>query len=339
MTLFYFQNKWQISTQESWNSQSQPLEFTSKSNYRYYLKPFGSINKNENIPSFETIFWDLWNALQYKFPKEKNYCFSFQMISHHFPSISRYSKENLLLHGVKNKETLEDMDFLEIANTYHWNVISLIQTYSNLNRASILSTNIMGNGTTNRNCTNEISPIDEIWNLAKELDPIQCEGFIIYDRVSKFRLFIPSHQFLLLQKLEKENTAFWSADSRTNDRLMTDLIRMNSHTQFLQFFPQWAQLYQKIKLKYDALTKKILEVYKELQSFPTQSFGKEAKKFSFYGVLFELREVLLDPKNKEMRLETAIQLVFREALLKRLIQLIEENQKKARKENKESLFQ
>lgn len=327
VNMFYHENQWKISTISSWDSLSQPLEFTSKSNYHVYLKPYGSLLPEEKEISLTNLFWKLWKELNYQFPTEINLCFQFQFVSKHFPCITQYPQDTIILHGVKDRVLLEEIDFLEVANKYNWKAPTILQCYSNFDSKALLSFSTSPNF--RLDLVQEPSPIQEIWEQIKQLDPVKCEGFIIYDTQSKFRLSIPSPQFLILQKLEKENTTFWNADHRTNERLMIDLIRTNPHKEFLQYFPRWKPLYESIQSTIHSMAQRFISTYHEIEHLSTQAFGKEARRYSFYGILYELRE-MLQGKKKEMKIEEAVQLLLRDALLKRVIQLIEEFQKETK---------
>jgi len=56
--------------------------------------------------SFADLFWDVWKNLKYELPKHKNRCYMFELLSPRNTIIVRPTREAIILHGVRNMDTL-----------------------------------------------------------------------------------------------------------------------------------------------------------------------------------------------------------------------------------------
>ncbi len=124
--------------------------------------------------------------------------------------------------------------------------------------------------------------------MACELNPFECEGFVAMDS-SYHRISIKSPQHAALLSLREGNTPFWSADIKTNEKLMLDVVRTNDHELWME--DKWKNYYQQLKKRHDQFIEFVDKVNRHLQSIQDPKLvAKEAKKYPFYGVLFEQRE-------------------------------------------------
>jgi hypothetical protein len=77
-------------------------------------------------------------------------------------------------------------------------------------------------------------------SLTRDLNPVQQPGFLLVDsRGTKLTFMSP--QFLVLKKL------LWEYDLAELLKNMLDLVRQNSHFEFLEYFPRFTQLYEKVR--------------------------------------------------------------------------------------------
>jgi hypothetical protein len=71
---------------------------------------------------------------------------------------------------------------------------------------------------------------------------------------------------------------------------MIEIVLTNEGEEFLAYFPEWIDLYQKVKSKYELLVQEIEEVYRQHESIEVQKdFALAVKHLPYSGILFSLR--------------------------------------------------
>ncbi|MCC0176315.1 2'-5' RNA ligase [Waterburya agarophytonicola K14] len=230
MTLFYYEGEWRV------QSSGMADAGGDVSGFKY---------------TFQSLFWKVWQELDYQLPTETEYCFMFELMTPYNRIVVRHDRHKLVLHGVRNKVTLKEEDPQIWTDKYNW---QLVATYP-------------------------LQTLEEIVAMTDKLDPMDSEGYIICDREFK-RIKVKSPQYVAISHLK---TGFSS-------RRMLEIVVTNEGEEFLNYYPEWQELYQQIATQYNALIEEIEEQYYKYQNIPVQKdFAIAVKNLSYSGILFALR--------------------------------------------------
>lgn len=230
MTLFHYQGEWRV--------QSSGMADAA-----------GEVNGFKY--SFGQLFWRVWQELDYQLPAETDCCFMFELMTPYNRVVVRHDRNKLVLHGVRDKSSLKELDPQISAKKYSW---QLVQTYP-------------------------LKTLKEIIAVTNELNPMDSEGYIICDRNFR-RIKVKSPQYVAISHLR---TGF-------STRRMLEIVATNEGEEFLNYYPEWRNLYRQIETKYDALVAEIEAKYQKYQSIPIQKdFAMAVKHLDCSNILFALR--------------------------------------------------
>lgn len=202
--------------------------------------------------SFGELFWKVWQDKNYQLPIETNYCFMFELMTPYNRIVVRQNSNNLVLHGVRDRLTLKEADPQIWGDKYKWEVV---KTYP-------------------------LQTLTEIIELTDKLDPMESEGYIVCDRKFK-RIKIKSPNYVAIAHLK---TGFSS-------RRILEIVATNEGEEFLNYYPEWQELYSQIEAKYNELIEAIEAEYKQHQNIAEQKdFAMAVKHLPYSGILFNLRK-------------------------------------------------
>lgn len=259
MTLFYYEGKWRVQSSGMADAAGEVGGF------KY---------------SFAQLFWKVWQELDYQLPIETNYCFMFELMTPYNRIVVRHDCNKLVLHGVRDKVSLQEAEPQIWANKYNWR---LVKTYP-------------------------LQTLKEIIALTNELDPMTSEGYIICDRNFQ-RIKVKSPQYVAISHLR---TGF-------STRRMLEIVATNEGEEFLNYYPEWRELYQQIETKYNALVEEIEESYQKYRHIPVQKdFALAVKHLNCSGILFSLRAGKTNSVRESLaktsipKLESLLNIDFRE---------------------------
>jgi len=247
MTIYYYQGEWRV--------QSSGM-----------ADAVGEVNGFKY--TFSQLFWKVWQELNYQLPAETNYCFMFELMTPYNRIVVRHDRHKLVLHGVRNKLTLEEENPSIWSDEYSW---QLVESYP-------------------------LQTLAEIIAIADKLDPMQSEGYIVCDTEFN-RIKVKSPQYVAISHLK---TGF-------STRRMLEIVATNEGEEFLNYYPEWTKIYQQIKAKYNNLIAEIEAQYQQYQSIAIQKdFAIAIKHLTYSGILFSLRSGK-SSSVKESLAETSIQ--------------------------------
>ena len=259
MTLFYYEGEWRV--------QSSGMADAA-----------GEVNGFKY--SFAQLFWKVWQELDYQLPIETNYCFMFELMTPYNRIVVRHDCNKLVLHGVRDKVSLQEADPQIWADKHNW---QLVKTYP-------------------------LQTLKEIIALTNELDPMTSEGYIICDRDFK-RIKVKSPQYVAISHLR---TGF-------STRRMLEIVATNEGEEFLNYYPEWRELYRQIESKYDALVEEIEQSYQKYKDIPIQKdFALAVKDLNCSRILFALRSGKSNSVRESLaktsipKLESLLNIDFRE---------------------------
>ncbi|MBR8829005.1 MAG: T4 RnlA family RNA ligase [Gomphosphaeria aponina SAG 52.96 = DSM 107014] len=201
--------------------------------------------------TFAQLFWQVWQSLGYQLPQETDYCFSFELMTPYNRIVVKQESKKIVLHGVRNVLTLKEEKPAVWGSKYAWEVVKSFP----------------------------LSNWTEIIKAAAELDPMDAEGYIVCD--SEFnRVKVKSPQYVAIAHL-RENFS---------TRRMLEIILNNEGDEFLSYFPEWTEFYEKIIAQYNKAVQEIEAVYQQYKDIPVQKdFALAIKHLPYAGILFALR--------------------------------------------------
>lgn len=230
MVLYYYDQQWQVQSSGTADGSGEVYGF----NY-----------------SFAQLFWRVWQELNYPLPEETNYCFSFELLTPYNRIVVQQKQNNLVLHGVRNIQTLQEEKPEILAEKYGFN---LVQTFPLFNWQDIIK-------------------------AVEKLNPLEAEGYIICDAQFN-RIKVKSPKYVLWSHFR---TSF-------STHKILQIIVNNEGDEFLNYYPEWTKLYQEMNFKYEKLVAEIQATYDQYKSIPMQKdFALAVKHLPYSGILFALR--------------------------------------------------
>ena len=203
--------------------------------------------------TFAQLFWQVWNELGYQLPKKTNYSFMFELLTPINQVVVRQDSNRLILHGVRNLTTLTEEEPEPWATKNQWQVVN---TYSFDNKNLIL-------------------------NATKRLNPMKSEGYVVRDCHFK-RLKIKSAEYVAISLLQ--------SDSNYLAKRILEVVVNNESSEFLTYYPQWINSYNRVKHKYDSLIEEIEQKYCQHEHLSSpKDFALAVKHLPYSKVLFDLR--------------------------------------------------
>jgi hypothetical protein len=230
MTLYYYRNKWRVQSSGSADASG---------------KVYG------NKFSFADLFNKVWQELNYQLPQETNCCFMFELMTPYNRIVVKQNCNNLILHGVRNLDSLQEIDPSLWINRYNWQIVT----------------------------THSLKTLDEIILKTEQLDPLQSEGYIICDRYFN-RIKVKSSEYVAISHLK---------DGFSTRRII-EIVITNEGEEFLSYYPEWTDLYNRIHASYEKLVAEIEANYAKYQTIYLQKdFAAAVINLPYAGILFALR--------------------------------------------------
>jgi len=200
--------------------------------------------------SFRELFWQIWSELNYELPKNTDLCFMFELCTKFNRIVVKQNKNNLILHGIRNVETLKELH-LDSYLDHNWNVVDTF------------------------NLTN----LEEIIANCNDLNPMESEGYIVCDQDFN-RVKVKSPQYVAISHLR----------DGFSSRRMLQIVQTNEGEEFLNYYPEWQDLFDEIKGKFNQLKTEIEKAYEQYKYIENQKeFALAVKHLPFSGLLFGLR--------------------------------------------------
>lgn len=144
----------------------------------------------------------------------------FELFSTKNPVVVRPQEDIIYFHGARNLDT-----FAEIApedfSHYNWDLVKEIPREGGWN-------------------------LDAVVRASKTLDLAHSEGYVVCD-AEFHRIKVKSPQYVFFSLMS------WRDKDGLNKRRMLEVIRSNEGSEFLSYFPQWKNLYEHLKMRFDEL--------------------------------------------------------------------------------------
>ena len=196
--------------------------------------PDANTGINFDETTFQELFWRTFNALGYSSALfEPNYCYMFELCTPLNRVVVQHQENRIYLHGARNLDTLEEECPVKWSNLLG---IPCVPLYN-------------------------LKDMEDVLQAAGKLDPLHNEGYVVCD-ASFNRIKVKSPAYVMLHHMKSGASA----------KMLADVIRKNETPEFLAYFPEFTQEYNKLKYKYDELVDSINRLWSEAK--PLVGFRK-----------------------------------------------------------------
>jgi hypothetical protein len=235
--MYYYANAWRISTSGT---------------------PDASGPVDNSGMTFEQLFWDTWNQLNYIVPsdKYKNLTFLFELMTKHNRVVVKHEQSRIVLHGARYTDKNMDEMFPEyLASIHGWNYP---QSFS-------------------------LNSLEDIQKAAVILKPLESEGYVVVDeRFNRIKIKSPAY------------VAIAHLVDKFSSRRILEILRLGEENEFeayLKDFPEWTTTFHHTKSRWEALIEDITNNYNVIKDIDSQKeFAAQATKLEFSGALFAMRK-------------------------------------------------
>lgn len=204
--------------------------------------------------TFKELFWKVWNELNYQLPiGGENLTFLFELCTPYNRVVVPHKTNRIIFHGARNINTGQEIDIYNSlwAEEHGW---EKVKSYP-------------------------LNNIEDIVSAANKLSPLEQEGYVICDA-----------QFNRIKVKSIKYVALHHAVDGLSTRRLLEIVRTNEGSEFLQYFPELAQEYNKIKTAYDALIAKTIDTYNQFKHIEShKDFAFAVKDLPISGALFLMR--------------------------------------------------
>lgn len=226
----------------------------------------GPVNRDTSI-TFAILFWEVWNEMGYSLPPDwcRTFCFMFELMTPDNRIVVQHKDRRIVFHGVRKSEEefpevfLEKADSLKKHDYYH----------NDINWQCVKSYPLQN--------------WEQIIEASTNLNPMQNEGFVVVD--SQFnRVKVKSPQYVALAHMK----------DGFSDRRMIELVRTNESSEFLNYFPEFKELYDKYATRFSILASELEETYEKIKDIELQ------KDFAMVAVKTRMPSVMFNARNKKI---------------------------------------
>jgi hypothetical protein len=223
--------------------------------------PDASGEVNGFSQTFQRLFWETFNELGYTLPQHTNYTLMFELMRPENRVVCRYPTHRLVLHGMRDIHTGQELNYDQIK------AFGFLHNYEVVKALDLKS-------------------IDDVIKSCESINPLDEEGYVVCDQITFNRVKVKSPQYLALHSMR---------DGFGPRRVVT-MIRENSGSQWLEYFPEFTDLYNQFNEKYLTLVSElnyVYSLYKDIQDQKTFAITVtnvlKGKNIPFSGALFSLR--------------------------------------------------
>eukprot|EP01097_Dermamoeba_algensis_P006392 TRINITY_DN4007_c0_g3_i1.p1 TRINITY_DN4007_c0_g3~~TRINITY_DN4007_c0_g3_i1.p1 ORF type:complete len:342 (-),score=83.59 TRINITY_DN4007_c0_g3_i1:20-1045(-) len=139
-------------------------------------------------------------------------------------------RDTLVLHGVRDLNTLQEFFPEQFAEKYNWVCAKRYELHS----------------------------IEEVLTASKALKFNQSEGFVVVDKDFN-RIKIKAEQYVAVSHLSMRD------NQKKNVSSLLNVIKQNEGDEFLVYFPVWKDLYLLLKQKYNEFIDEVHKTYEKLK--------------------------------------------------------------------------
>ena len=207
--------------------------------------------------SFADLFWRVWGDLHYQLPANTNLCFALELCSRFNQLVVHQATERIVLHGVRDLITLDELEPEPIAAQYGWECVKSFP----------------------------FATIEDVVAASKQLKYQEAEGYVVRD-ASFNRVKIKSPEHVLHSHLRDSLSS--------SQRNIIEFIRKGESSELLAYMPALKTEHDALKAKYEALITTIEATYQGIQNIQNQKdYAAEALKHHYSSALFAARKGIM----------------------------------------------
>lgn len=195
IVLYFFDGKWRVQT-------------------RGTVEAGGDV---QSLPgtSFADVFWKTWNDLGYQLPVDEDINYIFEFMSPYNRVVVRHEKPRIVLHGVRNRVTLEETSPMVSAKQFGWECVESFP----------------------------LKTLDDILAASEKLDPMEAEGYVIAD-ANFNRIKVKSPAYVAIAHMIGQ-------EQRLSVRSMLTIVMKGESDEWLSYYPEWTKAFIYIMRQYE----------------------------------------------------------------------------------------
>lgn len=205
--------------------------------------------------TFATLFWKVFNQLNYKIPKTivgqptEEFCLSFELTTKYNKVVIRHAEDNLVLIGIRNKKTGQEFSVELLKENF-----KVVKSFS-------------------------LSSFSEIIKTFKTIDPLKQEGYVVVDEnFNRNKLKHPG--YVAIHRLK----------DGFGPRRLVEILLAGESSEFITYFPEWEEDFKKVENLLNSLCSELEFTYNKIKDIKEQkAFAIEAMKTRCGHALFALR--------------------------------------------------
>lgn len=215
--------------------------------------------------TFKKLFWQTWEKLNMQLPSLRDSgdrvkrCFVFELMTKYNKIVCRYPHDrivHLCTRWINNLDCRYEESLPEIEVIWNW---ELVKSYP-------------------------MSSFEEIVEACRQINPMDQEGYVVVSGIDVSATFnrvkVKSPQYVALNNLR---------DGHGPKRIV-EIIRTNETAEFLSYFPEWREEYDKWSQRFNSMVRSIEQAWEEFRAIETQKeFALSIKDIPFSGALFMMR--------------------------------------------------
>jgi len=230
MTLYYYDKHWHVASSGMPDAGGEVMGTTT---------------------TFRDLFWKTWKDLRYQLPRDKNYCFMFEMMTPYNRIVVRHKESRIVLHGARRLTDFRELNPVVEAHHNGWECVPIYP----------------------------LGSWDDIELAARELDPMESEGYVVCDAQYN-RVKVKAPQYVAVAHMK----------DGFSTRRMLEIVRTNENSEFLSYYPEYTDMYYEIRMKYERLLGEMQGFYDGIKHVEEQKdFAKLATQKKYSGALFSVR--------------------------------------------------
>lgn len=225
-------------------------------NNEWHVSSSGVPDATGNIMGTETIFselfWKVWKQMGYTVDNaDTNCCYMFELMTPYNRVVVKHKDSKIVLHGARKLSDLNEINPIVVAHKNNWQCVNILPLQS----------------------------WSDIEDAIVKINPMEGEGYVVCDE-NYNRVKIKSPQYVALSHMRDGLSV----------KKMLEIIRLNEHSEFLSYFPEYAEFYHNIKSKFEYLVGEIEGFYNAIKHIDDRKkFALIAKDQKFSGILFRIK--------------------------------------------------
>ena len=216
--------------------------------------------------SIAAIFWNCWHENSYKYPENERNTYCFELTSPLTQVIVPHTETRIRLIGIRNLDTLSEEI---VPDSYlNWDVVKSFP----------------------------IRSLDDALLACRTMNPMQQEGFVITDaQFNRVKLKSPQyvaigHLGLTLDEINERGLDASRYDADAQGKWITKIIQTNEQSEFLSYYPQYGEMYNNLKAKFDSACADAIALYESVAPIEDKKeYALRVKDSPFNGIFFQLK--------------------------------------------------